>query len=149
MNNKKLPKEKIEKLKEKQEEEAKVIAQIIRKPKTLGQKSADWMTKWVGSWTFIILLAVYITIWITGNVFGFLYQWDPWPFIILNLTLSCLAAVQAPIILMSQNRQELRDRCKAEIDFRVNKKAELEIEDMQKDLEEIKRMIKEIGENKK
>ncbi len=143
MKGKKIPKEKIEKLKEKQDEEAKVITHIMRKPKGMGQKAADWMTKWVGSWTFIILLAIFIAIWIMANVAGSVYQWDPWPFIILNLTLSCLAAVQAPIILMSQNRQEKRDRYKAEIDFRVNKKAELEIEDMQRDLDQIKKMIRE------
>ncbi len=149
MNNDKITKEKIERMKEKQEEEAKVIAQIMRKPKTPGDKAADWMTKWVGSWTFIIALAIYIAIWILANVAGFVFQWDPWPFIMLNLTLSCLAAVQAPIILMSQHRQELRDRFKAEIDFRVNKKAELEIEDIQNDLEDIKKMINDISEKSK
>lgn len=143
MKRKKIPKEKIKKLKEKQDEEAKVIAHIMRKPKGIGQKAADWMTRWVGSWTFIILLAVYLAIWITINSIGFLYKFDPWPFILLNLTLSCVAAVQAPIILMSQNRQEERDRYKAEMDFRVNRKAELEIEDMQRDLEQIKKMIRE------
>lgn len=134
---------------DKHEEEAKVLSRLVRKPKTKGQKASDWMTKWVGSWTFIILLAVYISIWIYANLTGFIYNWDPWPFIVLNLTLSCLAAVQAPIILMSQNRQERRDRIKAEMDFRVNKKAEKEIEDMQRDFEEVKKMIREMANKRK
>ena len=69
---------------------------------------------------------------------AFLYHWDPWPFIILNLTLSCLAALQAPIILMSQNRQAERDRINAKYDYHVNRKAEREVQDMQKDLDDIK-----------
>ena len=139
-------KHEIEKKIVRESEKEKVLEHIVKgpKPRTLGQKAADWMTKWVGSWTFIFLLSIYMAVWIIANTIGFLYQWDPWPFIILNLTLSCLAAVQAPIILMSQNREAERDRLKAEYDHRINKKSELEIEDMQKDLEIIKQMIREI-----
>ncbi len=111
---------------------------------TLGQKAADKITEFCGSWTFIILLFVFIGIWIFLNLTGFIYRWDPWPFIILNLTLSCLAAVQAPIILMSQNRQAERDRLTARYDYMVNRKAEREIQDMQKDLEEIKSLIRSL-----
>ena len=68
--------------------------------------------------------------WIYLNITAYLKQWDPWPFIILNLCLSCLAAIQAPIILMSQNRQAQRDRIKAEYDYRLNKKAEKEIREI-------------------
>ncbi|NIO19403.1 MAG: DUF1003 domain-containing protein [Candidatus Aenigmarchaeota archaeon] len=130
----------------KEEEKEKVIRQIMlgTKKRTFGQKSSDWMTRWVGSWTFIILLFIFMAIWMTMNIYMVIYRWDPYPFILLNFVLSSLAAVQAPIILMSQNRQADRDRFKAEQDYRVNKKAELEIEDMQKDLETIKQMIREI-----
>jgi uncharacterized membrane protein len=128
-----------------EEEKKKFIEQIVKsKPRTPGQQAADWVTKWVGSWTFIILLFVFMAIWIWINIYMVIYRWDPYPFILFNLVLSCLAAVQAPIILMSQNRQAERDRIKAEQDYRVNKKSELEIEDMQKDLETIKQMIRDI-----
>lgn len=78
------------------------------------------------------------------NLYGYVQHWDPYPFILLNLTLSCLAALQAPIILMSQNRQAERDRVTAKYDYAVNRKAEREIQKMQKDLNSIKRMLTEI-----
>ena len=141
---KKLTKQELKKKIVTEDEKGKVLQHIVRgpKPRTFGQKSSDLVTKWVGSWTFIILLFVFMGIWMAANTIGFLYQWDPWPFIILNLTLSCLAAIQAPIILMSQNRQTERDRVKAEQDYRVNRKAELEIEDIQRDLEIRKQLIR-------
>lgn len=143
---KKLTKEEIKKKIVKEEEKEKVIQHIVRgpKPRTYGQKAADWVTKWVGSWTFIILLFIFMGVWVWVNIYMVIFRWDPYPFILFNLFLSCLAAVQAPIILMSQNRQTERDRVKAEQDYRVNRKAELEIEDMQKDLETIKDMIREV-----
>lgn len=109
---------------------------------TIGQRAADKLTTFAGSWTFIIIVLLYIAVWITLNLVAFIRHWDPWPFIILNLTLSCLAALQAPVILMSQNRTKERDRVKTERDFAVNRKAEREIEDMQKDLDEIKTLVK-------
>lgn len=111
---------------------------------TLGQKAADRLTKFCGSWTFIISLFVFMSIWIFLNLTAYVYHWDPWPFIILNLTLSCLAAIQAPIILMSQNREEEKMKIKAERDYLINKKAEREVEDIQKDLDEIKKLIRNI-----
>jgi len=142
---KKLTKHEIAKKIVTEEEKKKVIEQIIKtKPRNFAQRAADWLTKWVGSWTFIILLFVFMTVWIWLNIYMVIYRWDPYPFILFNLVLSCLAAVQAPIILMSQNRQAERDRVRAEHDYRINKKAELEIEDMQKDLETIKQMIRDI-----
>jgi len=78
---------------------------------------------------------------------AFVQKWDPYPFILLNLTLSCIAAIQAPLILMSQNRTTERDRIKAERDYLVNRKAEREVEDMQRDLDEIKKMIKNLDVN--
>ncbi len=115
---------------------------IFEKKWSLGQKAADKLTKFAGSWSFILLLLILIGIWIYLNISAFIYQWDPWPFIILNLCLSCLAALQAPIILMSQNRQAQKDRLRAEYDYKVDRKAENEIRDMQKDLDEIKSLIK-------
>ena len=102
----------------------------FRRPKTFGQRSADWITKWAGSWYFILGFFVFLALWISINMLMWINQWDPYPFILLNLVLSCLAAIQAPIILMSQNRTAQRDRLKAEFDYRINKKAEREIREI-------------------
>jgi len=140
-----LTKEEIERKIVREIEQEKVLERLLRKrPRTLGQKAADWMTRWVGSWTFIFLLSIFMATWMAMNVYMVVYRWDPYPFILLNFVLSCLAAVQAPIILMSQNREAERDRIRAEHDYRVNRKAELEIEDIQRDLEIIKQMIREM-----
>jgi uncharacterized membrane protein len=87
---------------------------------------SDKMADFGGSWGFILSFAAVLTIWITINLF-IKTPFDPFPFILLNLFLSCIAAIQAPIIMMSQNRQEHRDRLRAEEDYKVNLKAELEI----------------------
>ncbi len=95
---------------------------------TLGQRLADHVASFGGSWTFIIFFASVLTVWIIINSLAMLGKpFDPYPFILLNLVLSCLAAIQAPVIMMSQNRQEVKDRLRAENDYRVNLKAELEI----------------------
>lgn len=108
-----------------------------------GQKAADAVTILVGSWKFIFLIFVVIAVWMGMNLYALYWNvWDPYPFILLNFVLSCLAAVQAPIILMSQNRQSEVDRKRAEYDYAVNRKAEREVANMQEDLEEIKRLIK-------
>lgn len=109
---------------------------------TYGQKASDLVTEFFGSWKFIIAVILLILVWMTLNIFMIVRSWDPYPFILLNLMLSCLAAIQAPIILMSQNRQAERDRLNAKYDYAVNRKAEREISDMQKDLEEIKSLIR-------
>ncbi len=109
---------------------------------TIGQRYADLLTKHAGSWWFIIGLLAFLVIWMIVNVIVLIKGWDPYPFILLNLILSCLAAMQAPIILMSQNREVERDRQRSEYDYAVNRKAEREIEDMQRDLHEIKRLLK-------
>lgn len=95
---------------------------------TFGQRLADKIASFGGSWKFIILFGTFIFIWITTNII-FLAQkgFDPYPFILLNLILSCLAALQAPVIMMSQNRQEEKDRERSKQDYMVNLKAELEI----------------------
>lgn len=95
---------------------------------TMGQRVADKIAVFGGSWTFIISFLSFLVVWMIINAW-FLGQkpFDPYPFILLNLILSCLAAIQAPVIMMSQNRQELKDRQRAEQDYKVNLKAELEI----------------------
>jgi uncharacterized membrane protein len=97
-------------------------------PITSGQKIADKVATFGGSWTFIITFFSFIVIWILVNIWVLTsIPFDPYPFILLNLLLSCLAAIQAPIIMMSQNRQEQKDRLRAEHDYKINLKAELEI----------------------
>lgn len=93
-----------------------------------GQRVADWVAATVGSWRFIIIQSCLLLVWIVLNVTGYVLSWDPYPFILLNLALSFQAAYTAPIIMMSQNRQSEIDRQHAEFDYRVNVKAELEIE---------------------
>lgn len=95
---------------------------------TVGQKVADKVATFGGSWTFIISFGVFIFLWISLNIFWFANKgFDPYPFILLNLLLSCLAAIQAPIIMMSQNRQEEKDRDRAKKDYMINLKSELEV----------------------
>jgi uncharacterized membrane protein len=113
--------------------------------RTLGQRAADLIAKWAGSWTFIITLAALLALWVGVNIVAAFGRWDPYPFILLNLLLSSMAAFQAPIILMSQNRVAERDRAKSAQDLAVDRKAESEIRDMQEDLEEIKRMIRRLS----
>lgn len=100
----------------------------IEKGLTFGQKLADTFAKFAGGWTFIICFFLFIIFWIGINIWLLAVQsFDPYPFILLNLILSCLAAIQAPIIIMSQNRLEEKDRKRGEYDYKVNLKAELEI----------------------
>lgn len=95
---------------------------------SFGQIVADKVATFGGSWTFIICFSVFIGLWISANIY-FLHNrgFDPYPFILLNLILSCLAALQAPVIMMSQNRQEEKDRARAKKDYMINLKSELEI----------------------
>ncbi len=109
---------------------------------TFGQRAADKLTSFCGSWLFIISLLIIMAVWIVLNILMIINRWDPYPFILLNLVLSCLAALQAPIILMSQNRQTQKDHITAIYDYAVNRKAEREIQDMQRDLHEIKALLK-------
>ena len=95
---------------------------------TTGQRIADKVASFGGSWTFIISFGVFIFIWISINIFWLVNKgFDPYPFILLNLILSCIAALQAPVIMMSQNRQEEKDRDRAKKDYMINLKSELEI----------------------
>jgi uncharacterized membrane protein len=113
---------------------------------TPGQRAADTIASFGGSWTFIIIFFLFFVAWISLNAY-FLVQYnkevfDPYPFILLNLALSLLAAIQAPVILMSQNRASERDRARAEYDYSVNRRAEKEIRNIQKDLEMVKKALK-------
>ncbi|MBU2562687.1 MAG: DUF1003 domain-containing protein [Nanoarchaeota archaeon] len=113
-------------------------------PKTFGQKSADWITNWAGSWVFILLFLGFLVLWMIINTSWIIFgeSWDPYPFILLNLVLSCVAAIQAPIILMSQNRENQRDRARAEYDYAVNRKAEKEIREIKKQLNRIEEKLR-------
>lgn len=104
------------------------IEDDIEEKLTFGQKVADHIATFGGSWTFIISFFTFILIWMGINIWLLSAKpFDPFPFILLNLILSCLAAIQAPIIMMSQNRQEHKDRIRSEHDYKINLKAELEI----------------------
>ena len=97
---------------------------------TLGQRAADTIAKFAGSWAFIFSFTGVLILWMVVNVILAAKAFDPYPFILLNLVLSCVAAIQAPLIMMSQNRQEEKDRRRAENDYKVNLKTEIMIEDL-------------------
>ncbi|AFK87399.1 MULTISPECIES: DUF1003 domain-containing protein [Thermoanaerobacterium] len=97
---------------------------------TFGDRMADKLADYAGSWSFIFTFGFLLIVWMVINSVAFIKHFDPYPFILLNLVLSCLAAIQAPIIMMSQNRQEAKDRLRAQNDYEVNLKAELIIEDL-------------------
>jgi uncharacterized membrane protein len=101
---------------------------IIEKEATFGERIADTVAGFGGSWTFISLFGIVLTVYTVINIALGKSAWDPYPFILLNLFLSMLAAIQAPVIMMSQNRQNTRDRLRSELDFEVNRRAESEIQ---------------------
>lgn len=106
--------------------------------RTFGQRVADNVADFGGSWTFIISFLVFLLAWIAVNAFVFLNKgFDPYPFILLNLILSCVAALQAPIIMMSQNRQEEKDRERAKKDYEINMKSEAEIRELHDKLDRL------------
>jgi uncharacterized membrane protein len=101
--------------------------EVIADQLTLGDRIADTVARFGGSWSFIMAFAAVLVVWVAVNLVLATGAWDPYPFILLNLFLSMLAAVQAPVIMMSQNRQDAKDRLRSELDFAINRKAELEI----------------------
>ena len=113
------------------QEEELIITNLLHPPKELltsGQTISDKVARFGGSWKFIILFGIVLTLWILFNVAALQrYEFDPYPFILMNLILSCIAALQAPVIMMSQNRQEEKDRMRGENDYLINLKAEMEI----------------------
>jgi CRP/FNR family cyclic AMP-dependent transcriptional regulator len=102
--------------------------EVIEKDATLGERVADSVARFGGSWAFIISFGVVLVVYTCANIFLGRSAWDPYPFILLNLFLSMLAAIQAPVIMMSQNRQDTKDRLRGELDYDVNRRAESEIQ---------------------
>jgi uncharacterized membrane protein len=116
------------------------ISKQFEKKLTFGERLSDHIAEFGGSWKFLITFGAVLLIWIAINgVILVTHAFDPYPFILLNLILSCLAAVQAPIIMMSQNRAEARDRLRAENDYKVNLKAELEIRHLHEKIDHLLR----------
>lgn len=113
---------------------------------TFGDRMADKIADSVGSWSFIIVALSIITIWIVVNTL-LKNLFDPFPFILLNLVLSCIAAIQAPVIMMSQNRQEHKDRIKSKNDYKINFKSELIIQDLHKKIDLLIEDQKKLTEN--
>lgn len=113
--------------------------------KTFGGKAADSLASWVGSWHYIIILTAFLIVWIIINTSFFLSDksWDPSPFILLNLLIGAIAAIEVPIILMSQNRQEKHDSAREEYDYALNRKAEKEIREIREQLNRIEEKLKE------
>src|SRR2546429_410144 len=102
--------------------------EVIEQDATFGERIADSVARFGGSWSFIISFAIVLIVYTFANVVLGRSAWDPYPFILLNLFLSMLAAIQAPVIMMSQNRQDTKDRLRGELDFEVNRRAESEIQ---------------------
>jgi CRP/FNR family cyclic AMP-dependent transcriptional regulator len=119
------------------------VNEVEEEQMTLGQRVADRVADTIGSWPFIIIQTVILTIWIILNWIGWVKRWDPYPFILLNLMLSFQAAYSGPVIMMSQNRQSDKDRLAAEIDHQVNTKAELEINNLIRRLDELEMSVEE------
>jgi uncharacterized membrane protein len=103
------------------------VNDILEEGLTFGQRAADWTTNIMGSWRFIIVQSCLLIVWVILNVVAWTKHWDPYPFILMNLVMSLQAAYTAPIIMMSQNRQAMRDRLEAHNDYLINQKAEEEV----------------------
>jgi uncharacterized membrane protein len=119
--------------------------EIIEAGATFGERIADSVARFGGSWTFIILFALVMSVYAAINVILDKRAWDPYPFILLNLFLSMLAAIQAPVIMMSQNRQDTKDRLRGELDFDVNRRAESEIQALARKLNLLDEKIDDFG----
>lgn len=118
--------------------QSKDVNELIANQSSFGEKLSDQLAAFAGSWVFIIFFALIIIIWVSINAIQFNSNaWDPYPFILLNLILSMVAALQAPIIMMSQNRQEDKDRIRSEHDYHVNLKTEILIEEVILKLEKL------------
>ena len=117
---------------------------------SVGQRAADAVARFAGSWAFIFSFIGVMVVWMVVNVVLASNAFDAYPFILLNLVLSCIAAIQAPLIMMSQNRQEAKDRERAESDYRINLKSELIIDDLHRKLEELleiqRKLAKQVDE---
>ncbi|HKF48533.1 MAG TPA: DUF1003 domain-containing protein [Terracidiphilus sp.] len=120
--------------------------EVIEKEATFGERLADSVAAFGGSWTFIVLFSITLTVYATINVIIGPKAWDPYPFILLNLFLSMLAAIQAPVIMMSQNRQDTKDRVRGELDFEVNRRAETEIQGLSRKLSQLDEKLEDVCE---
>jgi uncharacterized membrane protein len=120
--------------------------EIIDEAETVGERVADRVASFGGSWTFIVTFGVVLAVYTTLNVSLGRKSWDPYPFILLNLFLSMLAAIQAPVIMMSQNRQDAKDRVRSEMDFNVNRRAESEIQGLSRKLNQLADKLYDIDE---
>jgi CRP/FNR family cyclic AMP-dependent transcriptional regulator len=120
--------------------------EVIEDQETRGERIADGVASFGGSWAFIITFAVVLIVYSSVNVVLGKSAWDPYPFILLNLFLSMLAAIQAPVIMMSQNRQDKKDRVRSELDFDVNRRAESEIQGLSQKLNLLNEKIDDIGD---
>jgi CRP/FNR family cyclic AMP-dependent transcriptional regulator len=119
--------------------------ELIEEEATVGERVADQVARFGGSWTFIITFGVLMTIYTTINIVLGTKAWDPYPFILLNLFLSMLAALQAPVIMMSQNRQDTKDRLRGELDFDVNRRAASDIQGLSRKLNLLDEKIDDLG----
>ena len=120
--------------------------EVIEEQATTGERIADAVAGFGGSWTFIIIFAVALVVYSTINIVLGNRAWDPYPFILLNLFLSMLAAIQAPVIMMSQNRQDSKDRLRSELDFDVNRRAEAEIQALANRLNLLTDKVEDVAE---
>ena len=119
--------------------------EIIEEEATFGERTADSVARFGGSWTFVVLFLLSMSVYALVNIRLGGRAWDPYPFILLNLFLSLLAAIQAPVILMSQNRTDTKDRLRSELDFTINRRAEAEIQDLSRKLDLLDQRIGDIG----
>jgi CRP/FNR family cyclic AMP-dependent transcriptional regulator len=119
--------------------------EVIEKEATVGERVADGVARFGGSWSFIISFGILLVVYTAINVALNKQAWDPYPFILLNLFLSMLAAIQAPVIMMSQNRQDTKDRLRGELDFDVNRRAESEIQNLARKLNMLDEKIDDVG----
>ena len=124
--------------------EKKVSRKLDQRPDTVGQRAADALARFAGSWAFVLGFSGLLLCWIMLNLWWLTSPFDPYPFILLNLVLSCVAAIQAPLIMMSQNRQEEKDRRRAENDYLVNLKSEVMLEELHQKLMQIERQNEQL-----
>ncbi len=120
--------------------------EVIEEESTLGERIADAVARFGGSWSFIIMFGVVLTVYTVINITLRGKAWDPYPFILLNLFLSMLAAIQAPVIMMSQNRQDTKDRVRGELDFDVNRRSESEIQGLARMMNMLNEKIDDLGD---
>lgn len=127
------------------ERQSRDVHHIHRESLSFGDKMSDKLAEFAGSWKFISIFTGTLLVWIIVNGYFLTKPYDPYPFILLNLILSCIAALQAPIIMMSQNRQEEKDRIRSKNDYKINLKSELIIEDLHKKLDIIIKNQEDFG----